>query len=121
MRSTPKKTTPCVPREILLERGVGHSMHTRRQSRIVCLEGEVEISETIMWVGALPLRITRHLHPGESCRIEESGWLILRANQANTRLQLEVPPPAVAMALFAQLCGWLGSHLHLHSGTAQAH
>lgn len=121
MRSTPKKPVTQSPREVQLERGMGLSAYARRQTRIVCTEGEVEISETIMWVGAQPLRITRRLQAGDACCVEESGWLILRANQANTRLQLETPAPAAAMILLAQWGNWLSSHLHLHKGTAQAH
>ncbi|MDO6388108.1 hypothetical protein [Uliginosibacterium sp. 31-12] len=119
MRSSTQKPAPAA-REVQLERGMGLSAYARRQTRIVCVEGEVEVSETIMWIGAQPLRITRRLRAGDACRVEESGWLILRADAASARLQLEAPPPAAAMILLAQLRCWLSSHLHLPSGTAQA-
>jgi len=121
MRSTPKKPVTQSTREVQLERGMGLSTYARRQTRIVCTEGAVEISETIMWVGTQPLRITHRLQAGDACQVDQSGWLILRADQASTRLQLEAPAPAAAMILLAQLGNWLSSHLHLHKGTAQAH
>lgn len=120
MRSSTQKPAP-IAREIQLERGMGQSIHARRQTRIVCVEGEVEVSETIMWVGAQPLQIRRRLRAGEACRIEEGGWLLLRGETSGSRLQFEAPPPAAAMLMLTHLRSWLGSHLHLPGGTAQAH
>jgi hypothetical protein len=120
MRSSTRKPAPS-PSEVQLERGMGHSTYARRQTRIICIAGAVELSETLLWIGTQPLHITRRLRAGEACWVEENGWLSLRADEAGSRLQLEAPPPAAAMILLAQLRNWLGSHLHLPSGTAQAH
>ncbi|MDP5238304.1 hypothetical protein Q9Q94_02130 [Uliginosibacterium sp. 31-16] len=120
MRSTTRKTAP-IAREIQLDRGMSQSIHACRQTRIICIEGRMEISQTIMWVGTLPLRITRHLCAGDTCLVEESGWLLLRAENPGSRLQLEAPQRTALSAFLAPLRSWLGSHLHLPGGTAQAH
>lgn len=120
MRSNTRKTAP-IAREIQLDRGMGQSIHACRQTRLICIEGSMEISQTIMWVGALPLRITRHLSAGDTCLVEESGWLLLLAENPGSRLQLEAPQRAALPAFLAPLRNWLGSHLHLPGGTAQAH
>ena len=98
-----------------------HSTYTRRHSCILCAEGELDIVETIMWVGALPVQITRHLRAGEAFRVEDTGWLSLRATQADTQVQLEAAPLSQALHWLGLLRIWLSKHVHLPGGHARAH
>lgn len=98
-----------------------HAAYTRRHSCIVCAKGGLEVVETVMWVGALPVQIKRHLRAGEACRVEDTVWLSLRATQADTHVQVEAPPPSQVSHWLGVLRAWLSKHLHLSGGPARAH
>lgn len=77
-----------------LGRGQAMQLSLRTGSRLVCLEGSLEMSFPLQCLGGSPVGMGLALGQGEQWSAAAAGGLVLRAGPRGARLLCMVPAPA---------------------------
>lgn len=83
----------CITTIIRLEQHLALHIPLDAYTTLKVSTGSVVVRQPLRWLGGTVLAPTVTLRPGQSCRLEQGGWVELRAQGGDAEVRSDRPVP----------------------------